>query len=133
MIYTKGREMRIFISGPITGTDDYIDRFLRAEIKLTEEGYTVVNPAGVLAQLPVTFSWGTCMAITLALLEECDSIYMLKGWEHSKGAQMEHTFAAGLGKEIVYEEKKAAAEADNKAACEADNPALQQEIFTPAS
>lgn len=103
MIYTKGREMRIFISGPITGAEDYIDRFLKAELELTQKGYTVVNPAGVLAQLPVAFSWGTCMSITLALLEECDSIYMLKGWEHSKGALIEHTFAAGLSKEIIYE------------------------------
>ena len=60
----------------------------------------------MLAQLPVAFRWGTCMSITLALLEECDSIYMLKDWEHSKGAQIEHTFAAGLGKEIVYEKAK---------------------------
>ena len=106
MIYTKGRQMKVFISGPITGTEDYIDRFLKAELELTQKGYTVVNPAGVLAQLPVAFRWGTCMSITLALLEECDSIYMLKDWEHSKGAQIEHTFAAGIGKEIIYEKAK---------------------------
>lgn len=106
MIYTKGRQMKVFISGPITGTEDYIDRFLKAELELTQKGYTAVNPAGMFAQLPVAFSWGTCMSITLALLEECDSIYMLNGWEHSKGAWIEHTFAAGIGKEIIYEKAK---------------------------
>ena len=44
--------MKIYISGAITGIDDYMERFAKAEKKLTEQGYSVVNPAKVNAQLP---------------------------------------------------------------------------------
>lgn len=43
--------MKIYISGAITGTDDYVERFAKAEKELTEQGYSVVNPAKVNAQL----------------------------------------------------------------------------------
>ncbi len=95
--------MRIFISGKITDTDDYMERFLKAERYLTKQGYNPINPAAVMAQLPSAPGWSTCMKITLALLEECDSIYMLRGWRNSKGAQMEHAFAKGLGLRVLYE------------------------------
>ena len=39
--------MKIYISGAITGTDDYMKRFAKAEKELTEKGYSVVNPAKV--------------------------------------------------------------------------------------
>ena len=44
--------MKIYISGAITGTDDYMERFSKAEKELAEQGYSVVNPAKVNAQLP---------------------------------------------------------------------------------
>ena len=43
---------RIYISGPISGTKDYMERFSSAEKKLAEEGYAVLNPAKVNAQMP---------------------------------------------------------------------------------
>lgn len=106
-IYTKGRQMRIFISGPITGTKDYLERFAAAERELTRRGYEVINPAKVLAVVPVELSWNTCMDITLALLKACDAVYMLKGWEQSAGATMEHINAEKLGVEIMCEKEAA--------------------------
>lgn len=44
--------MRIYISGPITGTTDYKERFAVAEEKLKANGYEVVNPAKLAAALP---------------------------------------------------------------------------------
>ena len=37
----------IYISGPITGTSDYMERFEKAEKELIENGYSVINPAKV--------------------------------------------------------------------------------------
>ena len=34
----------IYISGKITGTDDYKDRFLKAEQNLSKRGFIVLNP-----------------------------------------------------------------------------------------
>jgi hypothetical protein len=38
-------------------------------------------------------------------LMTCDAIYMLKGWEKSKGASLEHHIAKELGLEIYYDRK----------------------------
>ena len=35
---------RIYISGPITGTDDFYERFMKAEEMLSSEGLSIVNP-----------------------------------------------------------------------------------------
>ena len=103
MIYRKGREMRVFISGAITGTDDYMERFAAAEEALTAKGYTVLNPAKVIAQVPFELDWYTCMNITMEMLGECNAIYMLKDWEESKGAREEHFYAEKIELEIMYE------------------------------
>ena len=102
-IFKKGRQMRIFISGPITGTKDYLERFAAAERELSHRGYEVINPAKVLAVVPVELSRETCMAVTLPLLKACDAVYMLKGWIGSSGATIEHTHANKVGMEILYE------------------------------
>ena len=41
----KKQTEHIYISGPITGTSDYMKRFEKAEKELTENGYSVINPA----------------------------------------------------------------------------------------
>ena len=43
------RDNRVYISGPITGIDDYMERFSNAEKELKEQGLSVVNPAKVLS------------------------------------------------------------------------------------
>nr|DAZ41552.1 MAG TPA: protein of unknown function (DUF4406) [Caudoviricetes sp.] len=45
------------------------------------------------------------MRMSFELLDLCDAIYMLDGWENSKGANQEYGFAKGKGIEI-YEHKK---------------------------
>ena len=46
------KENRIYISGPVTGTKDYKERFARAEGYLSGMGFSVVNPPKVNAALP---------------------------------------------------------------------------------
>lgn len=95
--------MKVFISGPITGVSDYMERFAKAEEELTKRGYIVLNPAKVTAQIPFEMPWDRYMEITLALLKECDAIYSLDGSAYSPGARTEREFAKKLGLKEVYE------------------------------
>lgn len=91
--------MRVYISGKITGTSDYIDRFEDIERQLYEEGHEVVNPARENAHLPKGTPWETYMAESLKMLCECDAIYLMDGWRESRGAVLEAMVAAYMGKE----------------------------------
>lgn len=96
----------IYISGGITGftEEEYMKRFNRAEDYLWEFGYEkIINPANVSAVLPELFH-SEYMTVCMALLSLCDTIYMLKGYEQSKGAMQELEYARDHGYEVVYEE-----------------------------
>lgn len=95
--------MKIYISGAITGTDDYMERFAKAEKELTEQGYSVVNPAKVNAQLPEDTDYEEYMKMSFCMLDMCDGIYMLKGWEKSCGANRELGYALAKDMIIMYE------------------------------
>lgn len=90
--------MRVYISGKITGTNDYMDRFETVERQLYEEGHEVVNPARENAHLPNGTAWETYMAESLKMLCECDAIYLMDGWRESRGAVLEAMVAAYMGK-----------------------------------
>lgn len=101
----------IYISGAITNDPDYMNHFIKAETDIYFEvakgnmDFTsVINPAKVNANLPLDFSHDDYMHVCFAMLDICQAIYMLKGWEYSKGAQMEYIYAKNLGLEIYYEE-----------------------------
>lgn len=93
---------RIYISGKITGTTDYMNRFEDAE-KALSKYYTVINPAKVNAQLPKETTWEEYMRMSICMLEMCNVIYMLNGWEDSKGARMEYDFAKEHNYKIFFE------------------------------
>jgi hypothetical protein len=40
------------------------------------------------------------------MLECCDAIYMLDGWENSKGANIEYQYAKDNGLDICYESEE---------------------------
>lgn len=95
--------MKIYISGAITGTDDYMKRFAKAEKELTQQGYSVVNPAKVNAQLPEDTTYEEYMKMCFCMLDMCDNICMLKGWEKPCGAIREFGYAMAKDKIIMYE------------------------------
>lgn len=96
----------IYISGQITGTNDYLKRFNNAESKLIDLGYDVINPALVNSMLPKTTTYQQYMKMSLCMLEMCDTIYMLKGWKDSKGARLEHEYAKTNDYKIIYESEE---------------------------
>ena len=97
------KKFRVYISGPITGTTDYMERFAKAEKELTKKGYSVVNPAKVNAQLPEDTSYEEYMKMSFCMLDMCDAIYMLNGWSKSCGANRELGYAMAKDKIIMYE------------------------------
>lgn len=95
--------MKVYISGPITGTGDYMERFAEAQKYLESKGFTVINPALVNFNLPESTTWDQYMEVSLVLLSWCDAIYMLKGWEDSKGASLEYRTAKNSRIKIIEE------------------------------
>ena len=95
--------MKVYISGAITGTYDYMERFAKAEKELTEQGYSVVNPAKVNAQLPEDTSYEEYMKMCFCMLDMCESIFMIQGWSKSFGANRELGYAMANDMTIVYE------------------------------
>lgn len=91
--------MRVYISGAITGTHDFIHRFAKAEAELKKQGFSVINPAAVNTRLPLDTTYEEYMTMSLTMLDMCDAIYMLKGWEKSCGANREYGYA--LAKDYI--------------------------------
>lgn len=98
----------IYISGKITGTDDYEVKFASVQKKLEEQGYFVLNPVELgkclqnemASEVP---SWNDYMKTDLCAMMNADTIYMLKDYKESKGARLEHFLAKILKYEIIYE------------------------------
>lgn len=95
--------MRVYISGAITGTNDYMERFNRVEARLSKEGHMVFNPAHANSFMPQGTTYEEYMEISFCLLKMADAIYMIKGWENSKGANREYGYALGKGLKVIYE------------------------------
>lgn len=100
----EDKGMRIYISGPITGTRYYMERFRKAEEKLTAAGHTVYNPAKVNSCMPEGTKHEEYMKVAMTLLEMADAIYLLKDWQKSCGANREYGYA--LGKDYVIMEEE---------------------------
>lgn len=98
--------MKVYISGPITGTSDYQKRFARAEEYLRQQGYEVINPARVNASLPKNTKRKEYMKLSIDLLDMCEMIFMLRGWRSSKGARTEHEHAADRDIHTIYEKEE---------------------------
>jgi hypothetical protein len=88
--------------------------FNDVEQMLREQGFTVLNPAA----LPDGLAHEQYMDITLAMLAQADAIYMLTGWQDSKGAVIEYEQARSVGLSIIYESWDAL-----KSAVSSDSPA----------
>lgn len=95
--------MKIYISGPITGTTGYMERFQEIEDRMAAAGIVAINPAKVNAQLPNTLSHAEYMKTSLAMLDMCEAIYMLDGWQQSKGCSIEFEYAYEHGISIYFE------------------------------
>ena len=96
--------MRIYISGAITGIPNFKEIFDKAEKELKEKypGAEIINPTMIV--LPESCTHSDYMRLDFILLDLADSIYLLKGWDKSKGACMEYGYAMAKHKRITFEE-----------------------------
>lgn len=92
--------MRIYLSGPISNNPNHIADFESAEEDLKHQGHEVINPV-LLGYAYPNLTYAEYMKIDLALLEMCDAIHMLDGWEDSTGAKLEFHVAMVWKKQIV--------------------------------
>jgi hypothetical protein len=116
---TKRISRKIYVAGPMQGYPDFnFPAFETATYTLRKQGWEVCNPAekdldehgesfgkgtqGTLEEVP-EFSLRRALAYdTNWICTEADAIFMLKGWEKSRGATAEHALAIALGHEIIY-------------------------------
>ena len=64
----------------------------------------VINPAKISDGLPPeSTTYKDYIRIGISMLDTCDTIFMLKGWEESLGASLELQYAVTLGYEVLYE------------------------------
>lgn len=93
--------MKIYLSGPMTGLPDLnFPAFHEQAARLRKLGFGVVNPAEI--NPDASLSWEQCMRADIKALCDCDVIYLLPGWEGSKGAHLELHIAHRLGLDIKY-------------------------------
>lgn len=97
------KKERIYISGAIAHhhLEERRRVFAAAARYLSLKGYEPVNP--FLNGLPQPGDWREHMRRDIALLLDCDSIYMLRGWELSKGAKLELDVASSCGIKVLFE------------------------------
>lgn len=95
--------MRVYIAGAMTGKFKYKEAFKRAEDRIKELGHIALNPSFLPEGLADYFE------INKAMIDQCDAIYVLSGYEESVGTkkELEYVKSKGWSKEagnIIYEE-----------------------------
>jgi hypothetical protein len=94
--------MYVYISGSITKNENYKEDFLKAENLLKQNNHYPINPSKLNDLLP-DLTYEQYMSIDYKLIELSEAIYMLKGWQKSKGACAELSYAKSLGKKVIYQ------------------------------
>lgn len=97
----------MYISGAISNPDrevvkKNIQRFNEKEVELEKMGWDVFNPARL--EVKGGASWEYYLARDLAwMFEHKPTLYMLEGWEESRGARLEYETAKLLNLNICFE------------------------------
>lgn len=97
--------MKIYISGKVTGNPDYIEHFNKAYAHLVDRypDAQIFNPVDIMSVFPDGLTYEEIIDFCMYILDKCDTIYMLKGWKESKGANREYGYALGKDMAIMYE------------------------------
>lgn len=92
----------IYISGPMTGLAAHnYPAFFEAEYELTERGHQVLNPARHFDG-DRSRTYAEYFRADVEDLLKAVGVYMLPGWENSKGAILERDLARAIGLYVHY-------------------------------
>ena len=88
--------MKVYISGKISETniEDTRADFEIIEQRIRREGHEVVNPFKIKYSKKTPLEY--YMRANIIEMMKCDSIYLVKGWQYSKGAKIEVQLAIDL-------------------------------------
>jgi hypothetical protein len=111
----------VYIAGPMRGIPFYnFAAFDKAKVFLLKHGHRVISPADMDREngfdpwtLPNDHDWESldgfdlraAIRRDLVAIQESDAIFMLEGWQNSKGATVEKSVAEWLGLDVFYEFK----------------------------
>lgn len=107
------RNKKIYIAGKVSGEDaaTVTMKFGQVQKRLEKAGYTVINPLKVVAEAMAATNeswlktpWEVAMKICITAMLKADKVYMLKDWQQSRGASVEHELAKGLNMDIIYDD-----------------------------
>jgi hypothetical protein len=93
----------VYLSGNLLENKNAKDEFYCAELFLKQMGYTVMNPAEILKDLQ-ELKQEERMKVRYRLVDIADIIFMVSGWQKSKDANAELSYAKSLGKEAKYQD-----------------------------
>ena len=99
-----------------------VKKFRKAEQKLIDDGWFVVNPASELFQQDIAqrienakekwnqqilgefneYTW--TLQLNMRYIAPCNAVYMLSDWQESPEATAEYYYAVACKKEIIFEE-----------------------------
>ena len=103
---------KVYISGPMTGYPNWNkEAFEKAAEHVRKQGWTPYSPCDI-QELPPdntpisTAAYRQYLTDDLNVLLDMDAIYMLTGWEKSKGANVEKHVAEALGMPVYYAAKE---------------------------
>jgi len=106
-----------YISGPISGLQNgNFDKFDLAQKELEKQGYIVVNPHEINKELYQKWAsklddisqstqdeiWRDFMKSDIRHLTLCSCVFVLDGWEDSRGSRIEIFLAQKLGMKVYY-------------------------------
>ena len=112
--------MRVYIAGPIAGYPDANRAaFAAADERIRARGDEPVNPLEIAPHrhdgpcpargydpgenLTKHTSSACFMRTDIAAMLTCDGVYLLRGWEHSRGARDEFNAACAAGLDVEFE------------------------------
>jgi len=87
--------MRLYLSGKISGNENYKNDFAAARVKLENAGYDVCDPTTF--NLPEDIPWEEAMKYDIGEMIRCDGVALLSNWLDSKGSAIEARLAKDLG------------------------------------
>jgi hypothetical protein len=88
-------EMRLYLSGRVTGLENCREIFSEAEERLVEAGYEVINPLKMIS-IDAEYSDAMRSCIRMLIEDKCKGIALIDNWKDSDGAKLERDISKAI-------------------------------------